>query len=30
LNVTLIAAAVVLWIGAVLGLQRLMNRYAKR
>jgi uncharacterized membrane protein YdjX (TVP38/TMEM64 family) len=30
LNVTLIAAAVVLWIGVVLGLQRLMNRYAKR
>jgi len=30
LNITLIGAAVVLWIGVVLGLQRLMNRYAKR
>jgi len=30
LNITLIGAAVVLWIGVVLGLQRLINRYAKR
>jgi phosphatidylserine/phosphatidylglycerophosphate/cardiolipin synthase-like enzyme/uncharacterized membrane protein YdjX (TVP38/TMEM64 family) len=30
LNVTLAAAAVALWIGVVLGLQRLMNRYATK
>jgi phosphatidylserine/phosphatidylglycerophosphate/cardiolipin synthase-like enzyme/uncharacterized membrane protein YdjX (TVP38/TMEM64 family) len=30
LNVALVAGAIVVWIGVVLGLQRLMNRYAKK
>ncbi|HEX5046600.1 MAG TPA: VTT domain-containing protein [Gammaproteobacteria bacterium] len=30
LNVTLVAAAVAVWIGVVLGLQRLMNRFTKK
>jgi phospholipase D1/2 len=30
LNVTLVAAAVAVWIGVVLGVQYLMNRYAKK
>jgi uncharacterized membrane protein YdjX (TVP38/TMEM64 family) len=29
-NVTLVVVAVVVWIGVVLGIQRLMNRYAKK
>jgi uncharacterized membrane protein YdjX (TVP38/TMEM64 family) len=30
LNVTLVVAAVAVWIGVVLGLQRLMNRFTKK